>query len=148
MIADYEAGMTGRQVAVKHGVWPNAVYGLLDRRGVNRRENMRSYKDGRTMKDGYVLRLVSRSGPFAKQMANGLCNGRYVLEHRLVMADAIGRPLRPDETVHHINGDRADNRLENLQLRQGQHGNGVCHRCLDCGSMNVEAVDLDAAGGD
>lgn len=47
----------------------------------------------------------------------------WVLLHRLVMSKHIGRPLRPEEVVHHINGDPSDNRLSNLML----FANSVAH---------------------
>lgn len=40
----------------------------------------------------------------------------YVKQHTLVMSQVIGRPLLPGESVHHINGLRSDNRIENLEL--------------------------------
>lgn len=47
-------------------------------------------------------------------------NGKWVMQHRLVMEDKIGRLLTADEHVHHMNGIRNDNRPENLELWSGR----------------------------
>ena len=63
-------------------------------------------------------------------------------KHRFVMELALGRPLLPGETVHHVDGNRSNNDLSNLQLRQGNHGSGVSYACRDCGSVNVTPTPL------
>lgn len=57
--------------------------------------------------------------------------GGRVLEHRLVMERILGRRLRREEVVHHINGNPADNRHANLQLLDSQSAHmRVHHRKL------------------
>lgn len=123
---------TIQKVMAREGIAPA-------RRGAARGAQHGKWRGGRWVRaDGYVELSLSTDSPF-RVMAK---RASTVLEHRIVMATALGRPLADSESVHHINGDRQDNRLENLQLRQGQHGSGAAFKCLDCGSTNVAAVKL------
>ncbi|MCX0386683.1 HNH endonuclease [Clostridium perfringens] len=72
-------------------------------------EKSSAWKGGRKLnKKGHVL-ILRKGHPLADK------NG-YVLEHRFIMCEYLGRILRPDEVVHHKNKIKTDNRIENLEI--------------------------------
>lgn len=76
-----------------------------------------TWKGGRKKAGGGYIELWMPDHPDS--------NGKgYVKEHRYVMEQHIGRRILPEETVHHKNGVRHDNRIENLELWVSQHPSG------------------------
>lgn len=98
-------------------VWPcrkNAIY--CNRKCYKRiGSDNPKWKGGFLINDGYKY-IYKPNHPDSTQMG-------YVLEHRLVMEEKIGRRLNKNETIHHLNHNRLDNRPENLHLciSNGRH---------------------------
>jgi len=98
-----------------------------------------TWKGGRVTKHGYIYIRVYSDHPLHDTMAN---NMGYIAEHRLVMAEHIGRPLKRTEVVHHKNSDKTDNRVENLELYTSfeEHGQALQERSPHPGYVPVNKL--------
>jgi len=86
-----------------------------------------------------LKRHQARNGYWRISVPSGLTGRKEtVFEHRFVMERHLGRSLFAHETVHHVNGDRADNRLENLELFSSRHGPG--QRVVDKVAFAIEML--------
>ena len=140
------SGKSQREIGLELNVSQSALSRVLKKLGMSKDNRIAkgnrhgNWKGGKISQDGYIYILLDVNDPFVCMTnAQG-----YVAEHRYVMAKHLGRPLRDEESVHHKNtlGPKDDNRLDNLQLRQGNHGSGGCYQCADCGSTNIIPIEL------
>jgi hypothetical protein len=81
----------------------------------------------RYQKDGYVY-LYMPDHPMSSGKG-------WVAEHRFVMSEVLGKTLKSGEFVHHVNGDRGDNRPENLVV-MGMSDHNSHHKSLEAKERN------------
>ena len=83
-----------------------------------------NWKGGRykRKKDGYIFRLNGKR----------IAEHSYIMEHRYVMEQHLGRKLETKEIVHHINGVRDDNRIENLKLTDKKNHRKMHRKYYGC----------------
>lgn len=139
----YRSGLSMKAIAAKIGRSVHVVARRVRKAGIARAyqgagPDHSMWQGGRNFAGEYWRVWISQNDPLASMRTHD----GYVLEHRLVMARKLGRPLLPTETVHHIDGDKTNNELQNLQLRQGRHGKHVVMCCLACGSFNIGHAKL------
>ena len=92
-------------------------------------------RGGKIHTQGYVL-VYCPEHPNANKGG-----GKYIFEHRLVMSNYLKRPLEKGEIVHHINGDRTDNRIENLALHSNEE-----HTALHMANIPSTSIRKQANG--
>jgi len=131
------------QVAKELGVSQSVVSRVLRKYGLEpnkykapRGSESHGWKGGVIKASGYLAELSDEYPSMKNSMG-------YILQHRLVMARELGRALYKWESVHHIDGDRTNNKLSNLQLRIGNHGKHSAYKCGDCGSYKIIPTKID-----
>ena len=109
-----------------------------------------AWKGGRFLKEGYVILYIENNHPYINMaVRNPTRKGGYVLEHRLVMANCLGRPLTDSELVHHKDGNKLNNSINNLYLTtRANHRLGFGHAYQEGYEAGYEAGYEEGRNGD
>jgi predicted DNA-binding protein YlxM (UPF0122 family) len=79
----------------------------------NQRDNHPFWNGGKFKHHKYIYILLDKDNPFYCMAKK---NKGYIAEHRYIMANYLGRPLESWEIVHHIDGNKTNNKISNLKL--------------------------------
>lgn len=114
---------------------------ISQKRSVNGNKGEKSifWKGGRhKCKSGYIHIWIPSDNPYISMINEG----NTLPEHRLIMAQHLGRCLKSWEMVHHINGIRDDNRIENLTLIDSKNHAGF-HRQIQLLMKRIEFLEKE-----
>lgn len=135
----WDEGLTSKLISARYGVQKGTIVRRMRELGIPLRDRSVAlqgeyrpgthWNGGRRKSDGYIDILVREDNPFYS-MAN---KQGYIPEHRLVMAQHLGRPLLRTEIVHHRpDVAKDDNRIEVLYLMPNPSAHNSLSPCSNC----------------
>ncbi len=140
LIPMYKAGKSTHDIARELGISQRQVYVKLRDAGA-----IDPHRPPKKHYGAYGRKRVDTDGYYAVYMPDHPNSEKrgWVLEHRLIMSQMLGRPLKKGEVVHHKNHNRLDNRPENLELfaSPGEHTKVEHPEILDPTYTEQEMLD-------
>ncbi len=140
--------LTASQIAKEFGIGVGPVYRRLNELGIIRSNSdahmgirPSNFKGKFTDTGGYVSVHISEDHPYFDMAIYRRNGGGYVREHRLAIAENLGRSLNSWEVVHHKNGIRDDNRIENLELFPSQSE----HQAFTIAHQRIKELEYENA---